>query len=77
MINRFSNEKQDIKRLLRRRGSREFFKGDGWTENPDEARDYSDVLEAAETCVRYGLNDVELALRMGTQASDFFCTRIR
>ncbi len=66
-----------IKRLLRRQNSREFFKGDGWTDNPEEAQTYGDALEAAETCVRNGLSDVELALRIGTNACDFFCTHLR
>jgi hypothetical protein len=67
----------EVRRLLRRRDSREYFMESGWTENPDEAKSYSDVLEAAETCVRYGLCDVELALRIDPRASDFFCTPIR
>lgn len=70
-------QEQMIKRLLRRRDSREYFKDNGWTHNPSEARSFSDVLEAAETCVRLGLSNVELTLRVNSNASDLFCTAIR
>jgi len=32
------------------------------------------VVEAAETCARLRLRDVELALRMQCRGSDLFCT---
>jgi len=66
-----------IKRVLRHKGSREYFKDGGWTNNPEEANSFNDVVEVAETCARYGLNDVELALRVHSQAADVFCTTIR
>ena len=65
---------KNVKRLLRRRSTRQYFKEDGWTENPEEARCFSDVVEAAETCARLRLQDVELALRMDLRGSDLFCT---
>jgi hypothetical protein len=66
-----------IKRFLRHRESREYFKDGGWTSNPEEADSFSDVVEVARTCARYGLNDVELALRYDAGACDLFCTPIR
>jgi hypothetical protein len=66
-----------IKRLLRRRSTQEYFKEDGWTPNPEEAKCFYDVVDVAETCARCGLDDVELALRMDVQASDLFCTSLR
>ena len=63
--------------MLRHRDSQEYFKDGGWTHDPEEADSFSDVVEAVETCVRYGLNDVDLALRLNSNASDFFCTSIR
>lgn len=66
-----------IRRVLRRRETREYFKDGGWTQDPAEAETFSDVLEAAETCTRYGLDNVELALRYEASAADFFCTPIR
>jgi len=66
-----------IKRVLRHRASREYFKAGGWTKNPADADDFSDVVEVAETCARYGLIDVELALRYNSASHDIFCTRIR
>jgi hypothetical protein len=70
-------EEKPIKRLLRRLDTQEYFKDDGWTRNPEEARAFVDVVEAAQTCARLGLNDVELTLRVGAAASDVFCTPIR
>jgi hypothetical protein len=66
-----------MKRVLRHKASREYFKDGGWTNNPEEANSFSDVVEVAETCARYGLNDVEIALRVHSQAADVFCTTIR
>jgi hypothetical protein len=66
-----------IKRLLRHRASREYFKDGGWTSDPQEADSFSDVVEVAQTCARYGLKDVELALRYPSAAHDVFCTPIR
>ncbi len=76
MVRNSSNERP-VKRLLRRTNSREYFGADGWTNRPEEARNFSDVVEAVETCARYGLNDVELALRYETSSCDLFCTPIR
>ncbi len=72
-----SNQEKTIKRVLRHRGSRAYFKDGGWTDNADEADSFSDVVEAAEICARYGLNDMELALRFDSGACDVFCTPIR
>jgi len=77
MILNLTAEETTVKRLLRRQSTRQYFKEDGWTENPREAKCFSDALEAAETCARYGLKDVELALVMGSQESEFFCTSVR
>jgi hypothetical protein len=68
---------QTIKRLLRHRASRTYFKNGDWTSNPDEASSFLDIVEAAEVCARYGLNDMELALRFDRGANDVFCTPIR
>lgn len=67
----------DIKRVLRHRDSKAYFKDGGWTPNAEEADSFSDVVQVAETCVRYGLCDVELALRYEAANSDVFCTSIR
>lgn len=66
-----------IKRLLRRKASRDYFRPDGWTDRPEEAHNFTDVVEAVETCARYGLDNVELALRYDTASCDLFCTPIR
>jgi hypothetical protein len=66
-----------VKRLLRRQDSREYFKDGAWTRDPDQANCFSDVVEAAETCARYGLDNVELALRIEPAKHDIFSTPIR
>ncbi|PWU18589.1 MAG: hypothetical protein C5B50_08720 [Verrucomicrobia bacterium] len=66
-----------MKRLLRHRASREYFKSGAWTRNPHEAETFSDIVEAAQVCARYGLSDVELALRLDPGAEDVFCTPLR
>ena len=76
ILNRLTRE-QTVKRLLRQRGSEEYFRDGHWTNNPDEADSFCDVVEAAETCARYGLTGVELAVRLDAHACDVFCTPIR
>ncbi len=66
-----------IKRYLRHRSSREYFKSGSWTSDPEDADNFSDVVEVAQTCARYGLSDVELALRYASGGPDVFCTPIR
>ena len=66
-----------VTRVLRHCSSREYFKSGGWTSDPQEADTFSDVVEAAQICARYGLSDVELALRYPAGAHDLFCTSIR
>lgn len=66
-----------IKRLLRRQNTQEYFKEDGWTDDPAQAKCFFDVIEVAETCARCGLDHVEVTLRVDTRACDFFCTPVR
>ena len=68
---------QGIKRVLRHRESKAYFKCGGWTRNAEEADNFSDVVQVAEACVQYGLSDVELALRYEAATGDVFCTPIR
>jgi len=72
-----SIEQIPVKRLLRRMSSRDYFTPGGWTTRPEEAHSFSDVVEAVETCARYGLNGVELALRYESGSCDLFCTPLR
>jgi hypothetical protein len=65
-----------IKRVLRHKDSQEYFKDGDWTSNPNEAKCFTDVVEVAETCARYRLTDVELALRFEA-GCEVFCTPIR
>jgi hypothetical protein len=65
-----------IKRVLRHKDSREYFKDGNWTSDPNEADSFMDVVEVAQTCARYQLTDVELAVRFEA-GCDVFCTSIR
>jgi hypothetical protein len=66
-----------IKRVLRHRESKAYFKNGGWTCNAEEADSFEDVVQVAEACVRYELSDVEVALRFEAANCDVFCTSIR
>ena len=66
-----------IKRVLRHKNSKEYFKDGGWTSTPKDANGFSDVVEVVQICTRYGLNDVELALQFESSDCDVFCTSIR
>lgn len=70
------NRLNGVKRLLRKRNTQQFATDEAWTENPEDAKAFSDVLEAAEECARRGLHDVELTLRVEARSCDFFCTRL-
>ena len=72
-----SNYDATVTRLVRSRTTQRFYSGRGWTENPQEATKFADVLEAAETCARHKLVNVELAVRLSANGSDLFCTLIR
>lgn len=66
-----------MRRLLRHEAVEEYYKDGGWTTNPEEAKDFSDALEVAETCALFHLEDVELALRLDWHAGDVFRVKIR
>ena len=66
-----------VKRFMRHKTTRDYFWNGGWTSNPDDASSFSDVVEVAETCTRYGLSDVDVAVRFESSTSDLFCTSIR
>jgi hypothetical protein len=70
-------EEKEIRRLLRRIDSREYFQDGAWTADPEKAQRFEDVVQAAEACARYGLMDVELALRFDKAAEDVFSIVIR
>jgi hypothetical protein len=70
-------EENEIRRLLRRIDSQEYFHDGAWTPDPAQAQTFEDVVEAAEACARYGLMDVELALRFDQGSQDIFSVVIR
>ena len=66
-----------IKRVLRNRDSHQYFDGHGWTDNPEDAKSFADLVEAAGLCGRLGLSNVELAVRINSASCDLFCTSVR
>jgi hypothetical protein len=72
-----TKDTRTIRRLVRHRVTRLYFNEAGWTPDPLQATVFFDVLEAAQTCARRGLTDVELALHLGAGALDFFSTPLR
>ena len=76
MISKNAGDSQAT-RLLRHQHTLAYFKDGGWTRDPKEADRFSDVLEAAETCVKHGLVDVDLILQMNGGDSNHFSTPAR
>jgi hypothetical protein len=66
-----------IQRLLRRKGSQDYFTGIGWTKQIEQARAFQDSLEAAQTCAHCGLSEVEMVLRIEGGTGDLYCTSFR
>lgn len=66
-----------VKRLLRRKSTREFFTDHGWCADPEEATNFSDALEAAQQVARLDIKDVELTLRVEVHGCDVFCVSLR
>lgn len=68
---------KNIRRLLRRKHSGEYFTGAGWTKDVEKACVFQDSLEAARMCSAHALDDVELVLRMADGKVDLFCSDLR
>jgi hypothetical protein len=66
-----------INRMIRCRRTFRYFKNGDWTEDPVQASTFSDQIEVVRTCVRYGLNNIGLVLRVPGGETDLFCTPIR
>jgi hypothetical protein len=66
-----------IRRLLRRKHSKEYFTGERWTTNISEAKTFEDSLQAARTCAECGLREVEIVLRFNDTSADLFCAEMR
>jgi hypothetical protein len=75
MLNGQNGKHKAVNRLLRRRSSKYYFDGNGWTTNREQAKTFADAIEAAEICSRHGLSDVEIVLQM--ERCDVFCTPLR
>ncbi|HZR19253.1 MAG TPA: hypothetical protein VFE51_18340 [Verrucomicrobiae bacterium] len=60
-----SLDTRTARRVLRHRRSRTYFKDGAWTADIDEATEFPNVREIAETCVRHQLREVDLVLSSG------------
>ncbi len=76
IVNRATTETA-IVRLLRCQKTRRYFTGKGWTEDPKQAKQFTDEFQAAGTCIYHDLHDVELVLRASGGDTDLFTTPIR
>ena len=54
-----------LKRVLRHRCSHAYFKEGAWTKDRDEATEFPNVRQVAETCVRHQLREVDLVVSSG------------
>ncbi len=70
------NCERAIRRLLRRKHSKEYFTGHGWSWDAEHAKTFEDSLSAAQTCADWKLSEVEIVLRLRNGASDLFCVEL-
>ena len=70
-------EPTTITRVLRHRATGLYFCNGHWTKNPFQATEFIDSVEAAQTCARHGLTQVDLSMHLGKSAHDFFNTPMR
>jgi hypothetical protein len=70
------NHSNGVKRLLRKKNTEQFATENPWTNDPDDAKVFTDILEAAQECARRDLHNVEVTLRVDAHACDFFCTKL-
>lgn len=75
-INNSKSLEIDIKRLLKRRDGTEYVSNQGWTRDPFEASTFSNVLEAAETCIQRDLHEIDLTLRVGPDGCEVFSVKL-
>ncbi len=66
-----------VLRLLRCQKTNRYFTGDGWSEDPQRAKNYADEIEAARACVEHDLTHVDLVLRAAGAQGDIFITPVR
>ena len=67
----------EITRLLRCRKTRRYFTGQGWSQEPSDAAQFSHSIQAARACVNHDLHDIELVLRSQVTGVELFCTFVR
>lgn len=70
-------QRTGVSRLLRSQTTHYYLTDRGWTANPEEARKFSDSVEAAEACAQQGLTDVELSLWLEPKGCELFCLPLR
>lgn len=61
---------QPLKRVIRSKESGMFFKDGDWTEDVDDATNFSSAAEAAEACSAHQLKNAELILWFGRKELD-------
>ncbi len=64
-------------KVLRCRKTHRYFTGSGWTDDPCEAEEYPDGVDAARACVTHNLHDIELVLRSHLTGTELFSTPVR
>jgi hypothetical protein len=55
-----------MKRLLRDKTRKAFFKNGEWTKDPDIATDFRDMDDVLEICELYGVNDAEIVVHFSS-----------
>ena len=76
MIKDFT-EQGAVVRLLRCTKTHRYFTGDGWSDDPRQAKTFTDEIDAVRASVYGELQNVELVLRACGAHTDLFCTAVR
>jgi hypothetical protein len=66
-----------VKRLIRCRKTLRYFSGNGWTSDPNAAKSFAHVIDAARVCADKQLENVDLVLQLPEAKTELFSTPMR
>jgi hypothetical protein len=69
--------KLPVIRVLRSQKTRRYFAWDGWSDDPDEAKNFEYGIDAVQDCVSNHLEEIDLVLRVRGGQTDLFCIALR
>ena len=66
-----------MRRLVKNLKTQQYFCQGRWTSEPGQAQDFPNAATAINTCLQYGLTDVELVLQVNSEPHAAFDTHLR